>query len=219
MAQSLSQIMLHLIFSTKDREPIIPNELQDELYRYLASACNAHGSHVVGIHYDNVYTGTSSLVQDVDGNNNTHGDPATSTTVNCNICHSNTVTTAANDQNAVCATCHGVGSIALQGNMTIAGGATTHINGTPDVAFANINIRSRAQIRNDITAVTELDTYWLRNNGYKAGATSHDSSKATLSSTAGFNSGTCSTVACHNGNSVSWNDNSVSCDNCHTGLP
>ena len=45
MAQSLSQIMLHLIFSTKDREPIIPNELQDELYRYLASACNAHGSH------------------------------------------------------------------------------------------------------------------------------------------------------------------------------
>jgi hypothetical protein len=33
MAQSLSHILLHLIFSTKDREPMIPSELEDELYR------------------------------------------------------------------------------------------------------------------------------------------------------------------------------------------
>jgi putative transposase len=49
MAQSLSQILLHLIFSTKDREPIVPAELQDELYRYLASACDAHASHAYRI--------------------------------------------------------------------------------------------------------------------------------------------------------------------------
>jgi putative transposase len=49
MAQSLSQILLHVIFSTKDREPTIPPELEDELYRYLASACNAHGSHAFRI--------------------------------------------------------------------------------------------------------------------------------------------------------------------------
>ena len=49
MAQSLSQILLHVIFSTKDREPTIPNELADELYRYLASACDAHGSHAYRI--------------------------------------------------------------------------------------------------------------------------------------------------------------------------
>ena len=49
MAQSLSQILLHVIFSTKDREPIIPPELADELYRYLASACDAHGSHAYRI--------------------------------------------------------------------------------------------------------------------------------------------------------------------------
>ncbi|MBT3193811.1 MAG: IS200/IS605 family transposase [Verrucomicrobia bacterium] len=49
MAQSLSKILLHLIFSTKDREPTIPPELADELYRYLASACDAHGSHAYRI--------------------------------------------------------------------------------------------------------------------------------------------------------------------------
>ncbi len=49
MPQSLSQILLHVIFSTKDREPTIPNELADELYRYLAAACDAHGSHAYRI--------------------------------------------------------------------------------------------------------------------------------------------------------------------------
>ena len=49
MAQSLSHILLHVIFSTKDREPMIPRELADELYRYLAVACDAHGSHAYRI--------------------------------------------------------------------------------------------------------------------------------------------------------------------------
>ena len=49
MAQSLSHILLHVIFSTKDREPMIPGELEHELYRYLASACDAHGSHAYRI--------------------------------------------------------------------------------------------------------------------------------------------------------------------------
>ena len=49
MAQSLSMILLHVIFSTKDRKPMIAPELADELYRYLASACDAHGSHAYRI--------------------------------------------------------------------------------------------------------------------------------------------------------------------------
>ena len=49
MAQSLSQILLHLIFSTKDRDPMIPDGLKGELCRYLASACEAHGSHAYRI--------------------------------------------------------------------------------------------------------------------------------------------------------------------------
>ena len=35
MAQSLSHILLHLIFSTKDRDPVIPDELKDALIRYI----------------------------------------------------------------------------------------------------------------------------------------------------------------------------------------
>ena len=49
MAQSLSHILLHLIFSTKNRSPMIASELEDELYRYLAAACDAHGSHAYRI--------------------------------------------------------------------------------------------------------------------------------------------------------------------------
>jgi REP element-mobilizing transposase RayT len=45
MPQSLSKIYLHIIFSTQDRKPLLFQELQEELYSYLASACNAHGSY------------------------------------------------------------------------------------------------------------------------------------------------------------------------------
>jgi len=44
MSQSLSNILLHLVFSTKDREPIIPESVQPKLYAYLAGACRAQGS-------------------------------------------------------------------------------------------------------------------------------------------------------------------------------
>jgi len=37
MAQSLSKLLVHLIFSTKNREPIIQDGIQDELHRYCAS--------------------------------------------------------------------------------------------------------------------------------------------------------------------------------------
>jgi putative transposase len=37
MAQSLSKILTHLIFSTKNRERIIQDDVRDELHRYIAS--------------------------------------------------------------------------------------------------------------------------------------------------------------------------------------
>ncbi|NLF30916.1 MAG: IS200/IS605 family transposase [Planctomycetes bacterium] len=45
MAQSLSNILLHIVFSTKYREPLITVEHEDELWRYLAGACRATGCH------------------------------------------------------------------------------------------------------------------------------------------------------------------------------
>ena len=44
MAQSLSKILLHVVFSTKGRVPLIPGELRSELHAYLAAACRAHQS-------------------------------------------------------------------------------------------------------------------------------------------------------------------------------
>ena len=39
MAQSLSQILLHLVFSTKNREPWINPAIRAELHAYLAGTC------------------------------------------------------------------------------------------------------------------------------------------------------------------------------------
>ncbi len=41
MPQSLSSILVHLIFSTKQREPLISPEIQPELYKYLAAVFRA----------------------------------------------------------------------------------------------------------------------------------------------------------------------------------
>lgn len=44
MAQSLSKIYLHIVYSTKQRQPLIDRVIEAELYRYLGSICNSLGS-------------------------------------------------------------------------------------------------------------------------------------------------------------------------------
>lgn len=44
MAQSLSKVLIHLVFSTKGRIPAIPTEIEKDVHAYLAGACRAHGS-------------------------------------------------------------------------------------------------------------------------------------------------------------------------------
>ncbi|HEX2473927.1 MAG TPA: IS200/IS605 family transposase [Lacipirellulaceae bacterium] len=39
MAQSLSNVILHLVFSTKNRKPWIDVEIETELFKYLAGVC------------------------------------------------------------------------------------------------------------------------------------------------------------------------------------
>jgi len=50
MPQSLSNIILHIIFSTQYRAPMIPTEQAADLYRYLAAIARAHGcpAHRIG---------------------------------------------------------------------------------------------------------------------------------------------------------------------------
>lgn len=45
MPQSLARIYLHLIFSTKDRTPIINNQIRDPLHRYIATVLKNLGCH------------------------------------------------------------------------------------------------------------------------------------------------------------------------------
>ncbi|MFL6216526.1 MAG: IS200/IS605 family transposase [Blastocatellia bacterium] len=41
MAQSLSSILIHLVFSTRNREPLISSEIEPELHAYLATVFQA----------------------------------------------------------------------------------------------------------------------------------------------------------------------------------
>jgi len=44
MPQSLSNVMIHLIFSTKNREPFIAPGIERDLHRYMAAIFKAHES-------------------------------------------------------------------------------------------------------------------------------------------------------------------------------
>ena len=50
MPQSLSNVLIHIVFSTKNRTPLIPAVIAPDLYRYLASISQAHGcpAHEIG---------------------------------------------------------------------------------------------------------------------------------------------------------------------------
>ncbi len=39
MAQSLSKILLHIVFSVKDREPLIIDSVKPDLHAYIAASC------------------------------------------------------------------------------------------------------------------------------------------------------------------------------------
>jgi predicted CxxxxCH...CXXCH cytochrome family protein len=183
---------------------------------------NAHSRHVVGIHYYGIYSGSTGHATAGTGNTNSHGSSAYSTTINCNTCHKVTVTSSANDQNSVCGSCHDGGTATPRGNMAIAAGSATHLNGTADVELDAIYVKTKAQLRYDITIIAELNENWDRTAsgaGYKeAGA--YDQAKNALNTATMYNSNfkSCSGIACHNGNSAVWSETGRSCSYCHSDL-
>jgi putative transposase len=48
MAQSLSNILLHLVFSTKDRRPMIEDHWRDDLHRYIGGILHECGGTLIG---------------------------------------------------------------------------------------------------------------------------------------------------------------------------
>jgi len=61
MPQSLANILVHVIFSTKNRAPLIETEIEAELYPYLASICGTCKSpaHALGGTADHVHIALS----------------------------------------------------------------------------------------------------------------------------------------------------------------
>jgi len=57
MPQSLSNILVHVVFSTKNRLALIEPNAEDPLWRYLAATCTANGcsAHKVGGTADHVH--------------------------------------------------------------------------------------------------------------------------------------------------------------------
>jgi putative transposase len=42
MPQSLAQILVHLVFSTKDREPVLQDDIREELHAYIGGIVENH---------------------------------------------------------------------------------------------------------------------------------------------------------------------------------
>ena len=49
MAQSLANILIHLVFSTKNREPTLLNGERDELHAYITGILHNHNCHLIEI--------------------------------------------------------------------------------------------------------------------------------------------------------------------------
>jgi putative transposase len=57
MAQSLSNVLLHIVFSTKGRRPWIDEGVETELFKYVAGTCRGVGcpSHAIGANDDHIH--------------------------------------------------------------------------------------------------------------------------------------------------------------------
>ncbi|RME41306.1 MAG: CxxxxCH/CxxCH domain-containing protein, partial [Deltaproteobacteria bacterium] len=186
---------------------------------------SSHSKHVVGIHYDDIYSGTTGLISDAGATGAGHGDVNTAITITCALCHNATVSQWYNGNNTACVSCHGSGGSATDKTVITSADLdkTRHVNGTKDVVFAPVDpLRSKAQVRDFTAGEPELNDNWQRVNGYKVDSTSHDATKVSppLNTATMWNGGTKNcTVACHNGNTITWGTTGVSCNACHTQLP
>jgi hypothetical protein len=181
---------------------------------------------MAGIHYNTIFTGTTGLKPAATRANITgqstavrpHGNAATATTINCNICHTGTVTAGYNRQNSQCITCHAlaqpINATIGDADMSIAAGSTLHLNGTINVQLPNATtVRSKAQLRG-----TTAPTGWTRNNNYKDAALASNDNATINSADWASGSKTC-TTACHLSQaSPAWGT-PATCESCHTTLP
>lgn len=190
--------------------------------KFLGYTSNA-GGHQIGIHAMKIYSSPGGLAKAGTAGSSSHGNAGTSTTISCNICHYATVTTARNDSNPACAACHYSGNTvgAQFGNLAVIANKSRHVNGAVDITFQPVNILSKAQMRPGSFKQSLYSSVWNRNAGYKSSG-AFDSAKGALNTGAMWDNTTktCSNIACHNGQSVKWNDNDgiTDCVSCHAAM-
>jgi len=187
-----------------------------------APSSGAHQAHAVGIHYDNIFTGTEGLLSPGSTGNVSHGVATQATTITCKTCHADTVATSRNKNATACTSCHSGDAATTVAKLDAPNGIRMHVNGVKNISFDTAPIRSKAQIRP--TSFSLYSGLWSRNGGadnYKTGATSFDVAKVPLSNTMWNGAAkSCSNVVCHNlrgGASVLWTD-TLSCESCHSKL-
>jgi predicted CxxxxCH...CXXCH cytochrome family protein len=171
----------------------------------------AHGRHVVSIHNGLVVNpdGTFIPVAAAAGTVAGHGDPAQSTTINCDSCHSSTVLNSANDRNTACASCHAGDP---KGTPTL--GRASHVNGHADVVFKAAQVATKAQI--DPASFSSYTSVWSRTT-YKVDAASRDKTNSNLSLGTWNASGKNCMTSCHNNGEAKW-EYKLSCVGCHSRL-
>ena len=211
-----------------------------------------HHEHEVGFHYKAVYSGFKDFlpVRDSDprpagltgdisqlrghgGRLLSDGTPS-ATTITCNVCHFDTVKDAHNAHNATCKGCHTAHANPTEEQKRVGNAALTiydkrkHVNGERDIRFFDQKVRSKAQLRDNLTNVPELGNNWVRKNGYKApDGSSYDEQPDVLYNMATWNSEdkTC-LVSCHLWEAgrvdkvpAKWDGGAIMCIDCHSRLP
>lgn len=172
--------------------------------------------HMVGIHFKNTTRGNkqSGFLGYSSSGSMAHGNPALATTISCNLCHSGIVSSSQIDTYAMngtsskfrCANCHGTSTrTPLQTGAII--DTSQHINGTKNIRFAPVAVKTKAQLSNVANALG-----WGRYGSYKA-ADSYDSFDLSVS-TWDAQTKTCLT-ACHvNQPGITWGAG-LQCSSCH----
>jgi predicted CxxxxCH...CXXCH cytochrome family protein len=174
------------------------------------------GGHMVGMHTDNISNKVSGsgLLSTGTTTDSSHGNGTVATTISCDLCHSGvtgTIDTYAMNGTSSwfkCGACHTDATPTKLRNGSIAD-KSLHINGVKNVIFAEVSVKSKAQLRDG-----SKPDVWTRTGGYN---TSGSYDAAMLNGTWDSGTKTC-TTACHNNKQATWGDTNLTCVSCHESL-
>ncbi|MGC2062401.1 MAG: CxxxxCH/CxxCH domain-containing protein [Thermodesulfovibrionales bacterium] len=200
-----------------------PPQYEGQSHYTATNYMGAEGGHFVGIHQDDIYTGTKGLSPAGTDGMSSHGNPATSTTMSCYICHNTVVSSVPTEidtyslsnlsvnSDLKCNKCHTDITPTPLRNGVIAN-KNLHVNGVKDVSLAdNFTVKTKAQLREG-----SVLTVWQRSGTYKtSGSYDYATIQTSDYSKAGDGTITC-TTACHNKNAVTWGSPNASCVLCHS---